>query len=158
MTNETTNDSKAPKVTFGRCQAVPRQTAKETSGQCPRMVTTQNEHGLCGGHLNFLSRGAEIKLQNGTVLNPKPAATPKAPKVEEQGTRVDLSAPEPGAPAATFNAATAETIAAANGDKPPVDSTVTPKPKKVSKAKKAADALATLHAKDAQRADQAPGN
>jgi hypothetical protein len=128
------------------------------------MVTTQNEHGLCGGHLNFLSRGAEIKLQNGTVLNPKPAATPKASKVEEQGTRVDLSAPEPVAPAATFNTAAAETIAAVNGDKPPVDTTVKPKmtltarnkmPKK-SKAQKAADALATLQAKQAEKADQAP--
>jgi hypothetical protein len=91
---------------------------------------------LCGSHLQFLSRGAEIKLQNGTVLNPKPAAEPKAPTAEPEQV-AGLNVPE------------GMTMVAVNPITPDnVDKAV----KKLSKKERVRQALDVLQQKVAQKA------
>lgn len=83
MENTNQKAAKAETKDLGQCHAVPRETAK-AEGRCPRRITTENPHGLCGTHLNFVARGSETKLIDGTVLNAKAAPVAEAPKVESK--------------------------------------------------------------------------
>ncbi len=149
MKNETKPErAQTPKVNFGQCQVVPLATSKAGATRCPRMVMTQNEYGVCGGHLAFIKRGSETRLLDGRVINPKPQAAPKADidgapvagalahalNKASEGTRVDLSTPEvktvePSAPTST---------------------------KKQSKKAKVQAALETIRQKDAAKAAAVP--
>ncbi len=128
-TNET-KTAKAPKVTFGQCQVVPRPTSKAGETRCPRMITAANEYNVCLGHLAFIKRGSETKLLDGRILNPRPAAEPKSTEVKAE-------------PAAQ------DTITSVAPAVPVPES----KPVKLTKKQKVQAALAVLSAKTAAKND-----
>jgi hypothetical protein len=130
-----TKTAKTPKVTFGQCNVKPLATSKAGATRCPRMVMTQNEYGLCGGHLNFLIRGAQIELIDGRILNRKPAAEPKAPQAEPEKV-AGLNVPE-GMTVVEVNPIIPENV----------DKAVKTVGKKLSKKAQAAEALRILREK-----------
>ena len=133
--NETkieTKTAKAPKVTFGQCQVVPRPTSKAGETRCPRMITKENEYNVCGGHLAFINRGSETRLLDGRTLNQKPAAEPKPTKSTEPAKQDEITSAAPAVP---------------------VDAT--PALKKLTKKQKGQAALAVLSAKQAAKNDAA---
>ena len=153
------NETKQVEVVRTQCTAVPRETAK-ASGRCPRFMTKQNEFGLCGSHENFYKRGAEIKLIDGRILNPKTApavadtdGSPVAGALAHalaasEGTRVDLSTPSVSEPAKQDAITPVAPVA------PESTAGAAPAPK-LSKRQKVQQALAILSAKQAAKNDAA---
>jgi hypothetical protein len=138
MTNETTKQvtEKAPKANFGQCQVVPLATSKAGATRCPRMIVSQNEYGVCGGHLAFIKRGSETRLLDGRVINPKPVEQPKTtPEVKAEPAKQDAITP----------------VAVAV---PEVTAGAAPAPK-LTKKQKVQQALAILSAKQAAKNDAA---
>ena len=136
------NETKQVEVVRTQCTAVPAKTAKAV-GRCPRFMTKENEFGLCGSHENFYHRGAQITLISGVILNPKPAAEPKIPQAEPEKV-AGLNVPD-GMTMVEVNPITPENVDAAVKTLG-----------KVSKAKKAANALKVLKAKDARKVAAVP--